>query len=159
AIGFGGNLGDPAASFRNALSGLAARGGIHVAAASSLWRSAPWGRTDQPEFLNAVALLSTSHPPPELLELLLAAEQRARRVRDVRWGPRSLDLDLLFHGAAVLREPGLELPHARLAERSFVLEPLAEVAPEWRHPLTGRTVIELRDALRGSPDWTASTRV
>ncbi|MFN8177327.1 MAG: 2-amino-4-hydroxy-6-hydroxymethyldihydropteridine diphosphokinase [bacterium] len=159
AVALGANLGEPAGAFRGALASLAAQDGIDVVAVSSLWRSAPWGREDQPEFLNGVALLSTSLSPRALLDVLLREEERAGRVRDVRWGPRPLDLDLLFHGTAMLERPDLTLPHPRLAERSFVLEPLAEVAPDWRHPGSGRSAVELRDELRRSSAWTACTRL
>lgn len=159
AIGLGANLGDPEAAFRVALLALAARDDVRVDAVSSLWRTAPWGRPDQPDFLNAVALVATSLSPRELLDVLLEEEARAGRVRDERWGPRVLDLDLLFHGTAVIDTPDLSVPHPRLADRSFVLEPLAELAPDWRDPRGGRSVVEMRDALRGSSSWTACLRI
>jgi 2-amino-4-hydroxy-6-hydroxymethyldihydropteridine diphosphokinase len=159
AIGLGANLGDPRAAFRAALAALAARDDVRLEAVSSIWRTAPWGRLDQPEFLNAAALVSTTLSARSLLDVLLEEEARAGRVRAERWGPRVLDLDLLFHGASTASEPGLRLPHPRLAGRSFVLEPLAEVAPEWRDPRSGRSVVELRDALRRSEGWTACARL
>ena len=148
AIGLGGNLGDPQAAFDAAIERLGREPGVRVVTTSSTWRSAPWGRTDQPEFANAVVLVETARSPRELLTLLMREEKRAGRARGERWAPRTLDLDLLFVGDAVLDEPGLTLPHPRLAERSFVLEPLLEVAPDWRHPVTGDSVREMRDALR-----------
>lgn len=148
AIGCGGNLGDPEAAITCALARLGAAPGIRLVRVSSLYRSAPWGRTDQPDFLNAVALLETTLAAEELLARLLAEEQRAGRVRDGRWGPRPLDLDLLWYGEELLDGARLVLPHPRLAERTFVLEPLAEIRPLWRHPRTGRTPAELLEALR-----------
>lgn len=159
AVGFGGNLGDVEGAFADALAALGARWGVERVATSSLWRSAPWGPVPQPEFLNAVALFRTSGEPRAFLDLLLEEERRAGRVRRERWGPRTLDLDLLFFGATVVAEPGLEVPHPQLAERSFVLEPLAEVAPAWRDPRTGLSVSKLLEALRGSDRWTPCDRI
>lgn len=146
AIGMGGNLGDPAASLRAALAALDAAEGVRVTAVSSLWRTPPWGDLDQPPFLNACARLSTDLSARALLELLLATEADLGREREKarRWGPRLVDLDLLWHGDAALDEPGLQVPHPRLAERAFVLVPLAEIAPE--KILFGRRISELRAA-------------
>jgi 2-amino-4-hydroxy-6-hydroxymethyldihydropteridine diphosphokinase len=155
AVGLGGNLGRPEAAFRDALAGLRATPGVAVLAASRLWRSEPWGLRDQPEFLNAALLLETSLPPEALLARLAGLERRAGRAPGVRWGPRPLDLDLLFHGGTVTGGPGLTLPHPRLAERTFVLEPLAEVAPDWIHPVLGRTCGRLLAELRASGRGTA----
>ena len=159
AVGFGGNLGRPEVAFAAALAALAADPAVEVCAVSSLWRSAPWGGVPQPEFLNGVALLETDHAPRALLRELLAIETRAGRVRDGRWGPRTLDLDLLFHGDEKCSEEGLWIPHPRMEERSFVLAPLAEVAPTWRHPGSGRTTAEALDRLRASSVWTPCARV
>jgi 2-amino-4-hydroxy-6-hydroxymethyldihydropteridine diphosphokinase len=98
-------------------------------ACSSLYRTAPVGKLDQPDFVNAVALLATALSPRELLEELLAMEARHGRVRGERNGPRTLDLDVLLWGDRVIYEPGLEVPHARMHERAFVLLPLAEISP------------------------------
>jgi 2-amino-4-hydroxy-6-hydroxymethyldihydropteridine diphosphokinase len=149
-IALGANLGRPGAAFREALGHLAETPGVRLVAVSRAWRSAPWGRTDQPPFLNAAALVETSLAPDELLDVLRAEERLAGRERGRRWGPRTLDLDLLFHGRAVVDAPRLTLPHPRLAERTFVLCPLAEVAPDWRHPVTDATPEEMLDALRRS---------
>jgi 2-amino-4-hydroxy-6-hydroxymethyldihydropteridine diphosphokinase len=149
-VALGANLGRPGAAFREALGHLAGTPGVRLAAVSRAWRSAPWGCTDQPPFLNAAALLETSLAPDELLDVLRAEERMAGRRRGRRWGPRTLDLDLLFHGRAVVDGPRLTLPHPHLAERTFVLRPLAEVAPDWRHPVTGATPEAMLDALRRS---------
>ena len=124
-IGIGGNIGDPLASMRAALLSLDKHPQCHVAKVSSVWRTPPWGVTDQPDFLNACADIRTSLEPRAFLDLCLSIEQDLKRVRDVRWGPRSIDMDILFFGNREISEPGLIVPHPRLAERAFVLVPLA----------------------------------
>ena len=129
-IGLGANLGDREAALRAALEALAATPGIEVDAVSAFRETEPVGFTDQPRFVNAAARLVTELPPRALLERLLAVERALGRTRDgPRWGPRTIDLDLLLYGDVVLEEPGLSVPHPRLAERRFVLEPLAELDP------------------------------
>lgn len=129
-IGLGGNLGDPRAAMRAALGVLDRDAATRVARVSSLYRTPPWGRTDQPEFLNAVAELRTTLSPRALLGLCLSAETSLHRVRDERWGPRSIDLDILLYGDLDIDEEGLRVPHPRMLERAFVLVPLAEIAPD-----------------------------
>jgi 2-amino-4-hydroxy-6-hydroxymethyldihydropteridine diphosphokinase len=129
-LGLGGNLGDPEASMASALAALDADPATHVAAVSPLYRTPPWGRTDQPDFLNAVARVETRRSARELLALCLEVERGLKRIRRERWGPRTLDIDILLYGDLQLREPGLEVPHPRLAERAFVLVPLGEIAPD-----------------------------
>ena len=137
-VGLGANLGDPVAQIRSALRDLDAIAGTRLVRTSSLYRSAPWGGVEQPPFVNAVAELETRLLPRELLDALLAIEQRHGRIRDgSRWGPRTLDLDLLLHGDHRLDEGSLTLPHPHLAERAFVLVPLAEIAPDLRVPGVG----------------------
>lgn len=131
-VGLGSNLGDRRAVLESALAALAPR------RASRLRETAPWGLAEQPPFLNAVAELETDLAPDALLDLLLDLERRHGRIRAERWGPRTLDLDLLLHGDHVLAEPGLEVPHPRLHERAFVLEPLAELDPDLNVPGRGR---------------------
>lgn len=128
-LGLGGNLGDPLAAMREALGRLDARLDTAVVRVSSLWRTPPWGVIDQPDFLNACALLTTTMSPRATLEQCLRIEQDMARTRDLRWGPRSLDIDILFFGDCVLEEPGLVIPHPRIQERAFVLVPLCEIAP------------------------------
>jgi 2-amino-4-hydroxy-6-hydroxymethyldihydropteridine diphosphokinase len=130
-LGLGGNLGEPAKSMGAALRMLDADPLTRVVAVSSLYRTPPWGKTDQPDFLNATAEVSTSHSPRELLDLCLEAEQRLKRVRQERWGPRLIDIDILVFGDRAVDEDGLEIPHPRMLERAFVLAPLAEIAPEF----------------------------
>ena len=136
-VGFGGNLGDPACTMRAAAAELGRRAG-RVSAASPVYRSAPVGVTGQPVFLNAVAALDTALPPDTLLDVLLAIEAEHGRVRDIRWGPRTLDLDLLWFEGVVREDGRLTLPHPRAHEREFVLRPLCDLAPDLE--LRGRTV-------------------
>jgi 2-amino-4-hydroxy-6-hydroxymethyldihydropteridine diphosphokinase len=116
-----------------------------IAAASPIYRSLPVGVTDQPPFLNAVAALDTVLGPDALLDVLLAVEAAHGRVRDVRWGPRTLDLDLVWFEGVVRDAPRLTLPHPRAHEREFVLRPLCDLAPDL--PLRGRTAREWLDSL------------
>lgn len=128
-LGLGGNLGDPVAAFAAALARLRDHAGINLKAASSVWRTAPWGKLDQPEFRNMAVLIETSLSADDLLSLCLAIEREGGRERRERWGPRTLDIDILTYGEAVIDRPGLQIPHPRIAERAFVLAPLAEIAP------------------------------
>ena len=129
-VGLGANLGDREANLRGALELLAGEADIQVVGVSSFRETDPVGDVDQPRFLNAAAAVVTELSPRELLDRLLAIERTLGRTRDgPRYGPRSIDLDLLLHGGGVLDEPGLVLPHPRLHERRFVLEPLAELDP------------------------------
>lgn len=129
-LGLGGNIGDPAAAMAAALRMLDAAEDIAVAAVSSLYRTPPWGKLDQPDFVNAAAELHTSLPPRLLLEACLDAERSLKRVRAERWGPRVIDIDILLFADRTVKEEGLEIPHPRLTERAFVLEPLTEIAPD-----------------------------
>lgn len=135
-IGLGANLGDAADTLREAVEALDHREGITVREVSRFYRTPAWGREDQPDFINAVALLETSLTPRALLERLLAVETEFGRHRldGERWGPRTLDLDLLLYGDAVIDEPGLRVPHPHLRERAFALVPLLDVLPEARIP-------------------------
>ena len=130
-VGVGANLGDRERTIREALAALGARPDVAVVAVSTLRETDPVGYLDQPRFLNGAAALETELEPRELLDALLAVERELGRVRGdgPRYGPRPIDLDLLLHGDAVLEEPGLVVPHPRLHERRFALEPLAELDP------------------------------
>lgn len=143
-LSLGGNIGDPRSAMAAALAEIDADLQTSVVAVSSLYRTPPWGKTDQPDFLNAAAELRTSRPPRALLELCLEAERKLKRVRAERWGPRVIDLDILLYGTEAIREEGLEIPHPRMLERAFVLAPLAELAPNLE--ISGRTV---KDYLSG----------
>jgi 2-amino-4-hydroxy-6-hydroxymethyldihydropteridine diphosphokinase len=129
-IGLGGNLGDPQAAMRQALRLLAASSDVSIAAVSSLYRTPPWGKLDQPDFLNAVVEVSTRLKARALLDLCLATESQLKRVRAERWGPRVIDMDILWFDGRSVDEAGLQLPHPRMAERAFVMVPLAEIAPD-----------------------------
>lgn len=126
-MGLGANIGNPAAQLADAVASLDAAGVL--AAVSGVYRSAPIG-PEQPEFLNLVAELAVFEGPYELLARCQALEAAARRVRRERWGPRTLDVDVLLFDNVVMRDPELQIPHPRLRERRFVLDPLAELAPE-----------------------------
>jgi 2-amino-4-hydroxy-6-hydroxymethyldihydropteridine diphosphokinase len=129
-VGIGSNLGDREAYVRKALELLAEEPGIELKEVSEIRETDPVGVVDQPRFLNAAARVSTDLAPRALLERLLAIEHSLGRVRTAeRYGPRTIDLDLLLYGDRVIDEPGLSVPHPRLAERRFVLEPLAELDP------------------------------
>ncbi|NJD25140.1 MAG: 2-amino-4-hydroxy-6-hydroxymethyldihydropteridine diphosphokinase [Betaproteobacteria bacterium] len=136
-VALGANLGDPGATVRAALTALAALPDSRVVRASSLYRTAPVGLADQPDFINAVAELATGLEPPALLTALLAIEQDFGRRRAGRNGPRTLDLDLLLYGDREIHLPGLSVPHPRMHLRAFVLLPLAEIAPALAIPGRG----------------------
>jgi len=148
-VGLGGNVGEVAQTLAEAVRALAALPGSRLLRASRVYRTPAWGRRDQPDFLNAAAMLETTLPPRQLLDALLAVEQRFGRARaaggDDRWGPRTLDLDLLLYGDAIVDEPGLQVPHPHLHERAFALVPLAEIAPDAVIPRHG----SVRAALAG----------
>jgi 2-amino-4-hydroxy-6-hydroxymethyldihydropteridine diphosphokinase len=132
AIAFGSNLADRGATLRDAASAVAAIPGVRLLALSRWFETAPVGPIEQGKFLNAAAIVETTLPPHDLLSALLAIELRFGRDRSAqatRWGPRTLDLDLLVYGSLVLQDPALELPHPRMHEREFVLAPLASIAP------------------------------
>ncbi len=152
-IGAGANLGEPVRQIRQAQDALQKSPGIKFLSASSLYRTQPVGPVEQPPFINAVFSLEPEIGPQELLSLLLEIEQKMGRVRKERWGPRVIDLDLLFFGGEIIKEQGLEVPHPRLHERRFVLVPLAEIAPGFAHPVTRKTVSELLAGLPAGDFW------
>lgn len=138
-VALGSNLENPSRQLRSGLEALAALPGTRLTRVSSLYRSAPVGYADQPDFVNAVAAIETSLSPRELLDALLAIERRHGRVRDFPNAPRTLDLDIVAYGDRVVEEPGLAIPHPRMQERAFVVIPLAEIAPDALIP--GRGVV------------------
>ena len=137
-VGLGGNIGEVRQTLHSALAALGGIPGTYLVRASSLWRTAPVGHSDQPDFINAVAALDSTLAPQALLDALLALEQRFGRKRSFANAPRTLDLDLLLHGSAIVSEPSLALPHPRMHERAFVLAPLIEIDPECIIPGHGR---------------------
>jgi 2-amino-4-hydroxy-6-hydroxymethyldihydropteridine diphosphokinase len=155
-IGLGSNLGNRKATLDAAVDGLVAAPGVEVRAVSSYHETAPaGGPAGQGAFLNAAVRLETSLDPFVLLGVLRAIEQRAKRTRTVRWGERSLDLDLLIYGCKFLDTSELMLPHPRLAVRRFVLAPLAEIAPTITDTITGRTIAQLLAGLDRRPSYLA----
>lgn len=142
-IGIGGNLGDPEASCREAVELLRRQPEIVLLKVSSLYRTEPVGKKDQGWFVNAVALCETSLDAERFLGVLQEIERKCGRVRRERWGPRTLDLDILGFGDSIVESAELTLPHPRLHERKFVLVPLLEILPQWTHPRLHRTGREL----------------
>ena len=165
-IGLGSNLDQPAGQLSSALDALAALPDSTLAGVSSLYVSQPLGPADQPDYLNAVAALDTLLQPLELLDCLQQIEQQQGRQRKAeRWGPRTLDLDILLFGQQMIDVPRLQVPHYHLQERPFVLYPLAEIAPDLQLP-DGRVLLEmlqkcpaqgLQRLHNGSPDGNAVT--
>jgi 2-amino-4-hydroxy-6-hydroxymethyldihydropteridine diphosphokinase len=141
ALGLGSNMGDSRANLDRALAELSATPGIEVLARSADYRTPPWGPVPQDDFRNTCAVIETMLSPRALLDRCLEVEQQIGRVRDVRWGPRLIDIDVLLYGTARVEEDGLSIPHPRMGERAFVLVPLADIWPD--APLgDGRTVAE-----------------
>lgn len=137
-LGLGGNIGDVRAAMVAALERLDAQDGIQVEAVSALYRTPPWGVTDQPDFLNACVAVRTSLAPEALLETCLETEKALKRVRDVRWGPRTIDIDVLVIEGLTLQSERMTLPHPRMLDRPFVLLPLNDLAPDL--VVSGRSV-------------------
>lgn len=143
-LGLGGNLGEPLELFRQARQRLLEHPQIAELKSSALYRTPPvGGPAGQPDYLNAVLELETDLSAGELLVLCQALEHEGGRTREIHWGPRTLDIDLLFFANVVSAEPELTLPHPRLHLRRFALEPLKDLAPGFRHPLLDRSVVDL----------------
>jgi pantoate--beta-alanine ligase len=159
-IGLGSNLGDRVGNLTAALAALSADASIAGLRHSSFWQTEPvGGPPNQGSYLNAAAVLETELPPPLLLARLQAVEDRLGRVRAEHWGPRTIDLDLLLYGDAVIEQPGLSVPHPRLAERQFVLAPAAEIAPALVHPGSNETIETLLAAITVNKAAAPSFRV
>ena len=145
-LALGSNIGDREANLRDAVRRMESEG-IRVVARSSLYETAPQELLDQPSFLNAVVEVETDLFARQLLARVQRIERAMGRRRVTPKGPRNIDIDILFYGRAVIGAAELEVPHPRIAQRRFVLEPLAEIAPDFRHPVTGKTAGEMLAAL------------
>lgn len=146
-IALGANIGDKEQYLKDAIELLQKTPEIDVVKQSSFIITEPVGGIVQDEFLNAVIEVQTSFTPEPLLHQLQAIEHQLGRVRTVRWGPRTIDLDIIAYGAQVIEMPHLQVPHPRMTERTFVLAPFNEIAPDWRHPVLGKTVRELLEGV------------
>lgn len=151
----GSNLGDRPQVLAAARGAIGEQGGS-IAGQSAIYETAPWGITDQPAFLNQVIEISTSLLPEDLLRIILNIEHDLGRVRYERWGARVIDIDILYFGQTVMDSARLTLPHPRIQGRRFVLAPLAEIAPDFLHPLLQKTSSQL---LEECPDTSAVSKI
>jgi len=143
-FGLGSNLGDRSTALNLALKALSANFGKPIAR-SSIYQTAAWGLTDQPDFFNQVVAFRTGKSPSVILERILIIEKKLGRIRRTKWGPRTIDIDILFYGNIKVNSPGLDIPHPRIEERRFVLAPLVEIAADFIHPSNGKNLQELLD--------------
>lgn len=148
AIALGSNLGNSLQTLESAVAALAQTPRIALQARSQWYQTKAVG-PPQPDYLNGCVLLTTTLSPHALLQVLLDIEKQFGRVRRERWGPRTLDLDLLLYADRVLHTPDLQIPHPRMTERAFVLVPLAEIAPDWIEPVSGKAIADLVQTV----DW------
>jgi dihydroneopterin aldolase/2-amino-4-hydroxy-6-hydroxymethyldihydropteridine diphosphokinase len=147
-LALGSNMGDKEGYIRQALQSMDANPEIRVGKCSTLIRTAPYGGVEQDDFLNGAVEIETLLPPLELLEELHRLEQNANRERKIHWGPRTLDLDILLYDNDIISVEQLMVPHPDMLNRTFVLEPMAEIAPCLRHPLEGKTMVQLLKELK-----------
>ena len=146
-IALGSNMGDRERYLQTAVESIGKKEGCQVEKVSSFVRTAPYGGVEQEDFLNGCMQIRTLLTPRELLEFLQEIEKQAGRERKIHWGPRTLDLDIIFYDREVIEEEDLQIPHTEMQKRDFVLIPLREIAPFLRHPITGKTVGEMAEEL------------
>lgn len=142
ALALGSNLGDRLGNLRKAIR-LLKTSGIRITATSDIFETSPYGKPDQPRFLNACAIIETDQDGEELLVLLKDIEKQVGRIEREKWGPREIDIDIIFIDQKVVESETLHVPHPEMHKREFVLKPLAQVAPDWIHPVLERTVQEI----------------
>lgn len=145
-LSLGTNLGDRRENLRQAVRRLGEE--MRVTAVSPVYETEPWGETDQPRFLNICLEAVSEHSPQDLLSFIKKVENELGREPTYRWGPRLIDIDIININNQVLLTNELTVPHGRLAERAFVLAPLADIAPDWEHPVSGKSVVEMLTAVR-----------
>lgn len=147
-LSLGSNLGNRSANLRTAINSMPTK--VEPIAESSIYETEPWGYSDQPTFLNMVLKGVTELTPQDLLSYLKEVEKSIGRKETFRFGPRLIDLDILFYDELVMDTPTLTIPHPRITERAFVLIPMAEIAPDFIHPLLGKTIAQLKTTVDGS---------
>jgi len=143
----GSNLGHRKQLLQQAIKHIEAQIGI-VTISSSIYETQSWGKADLPNYLNQVILVQTNLPAQTVLKKILAIEQEMGRVREEKWGSRTIDIDILFYNSDIISEPGLHIPHPELQNRRFTLEPLAEIAPQFIHPVLNVTILRLKNDLK-----------
>ncbi|MFI5162433.1 MAG: 2-amino-4-hydroxy-6-hydroxymethyldihydropteridine diphosphokinase [Sphingobacteriales bacterium] len=143
----GSNLGDRQAYLQNAVHHIEAEI-APVFKQSAIYETQSWGKTDEPDYLNQVIQLKTALPAEVILQKILDIEKQMGRKREVKWGSRIIDIDILFYGQAIINEPGLQIPHPELHKRMFTLAPLNEIAPDFIHPVFGKTIFQLKSELK-----------
>ena len=145
----GGNLGDRQAYLKEAIEHIETEV-APVVKASAIYETQSWGKTDSPDYLNQVILIQTELSAPKLLQKLLNIEWVIGRTREEKWGPRIIDIDILFYGDKIIDETDLQVPHPHLHNRRFTLDPLVELAPTLIHPMLGKNILQLKDELTDS---------
>ena len=147
-LGLGSNLGDRKGNIEKAIELLGKTPNIKTCSISKFYETAPVGLKDQPDFVNAAAKIDTTLKPLKLLAVCQSIERRLKRVRTIRWGPRTIDIDILLYGDLIIKSDKLTIPHPEMHKREFVLKPLNDIAPGVIHPLNGKTVAKLYEQLK-----------